>query len=1022
MKQLRIGFLKINTAIAILLILSSCEKSQKATVRESGRVVTMENEHIAFDFDCSSGTYWITDKSSGYKPISDAKVKINDWSSDDDGFNRVWQKRKITDSFGDGMALDLILEKENCPKLLFTFILYNDHGFINASGGIVNTTDNSIQIKELYVVSNARVYSGVDVSEDFAMVDGFSGGEPLEYGKRMYSPLTRSNALKSRNNILFTFTRDADRETMVLGGLTYSDFDKYAYIEQSRRTELEKGADGKNSLLCYLNLPADKSDQSNGGENLLISKGEEPQTWHYREFRCDEMATSVKSPGEIIIEAKNINPDKTYLLGFSWWNGYWHGNHDDNHQSVFAEYSDDGTTKRIPLVVNQMLPRFDGAKKRDVEQVELTVPQEATEAGNFSIIITKGEEPESDKNVYLSEVWLRNGDQKALLPDVLTPVNDCPRPRVSYTAQLFAKDPVGKRVDPGNEYRSSDCFYIDVVNTDPFIALEEYGKRVSSAQGIDLSMYDFPSVCLWYAENSHYGDSKAENTTLGAVNEMQHIKESGFLKYSRAAVRLVPDSYMPDNQQGWWDDKHWQHEVEKHNGSKNGRYVEPYETSEKWGKAVTELGGIPLTYFQTSYRSEDYAKEFPGHMLFNKTYAWKGREGDPKGEVFTSWNKTWTRNGSIVWGFDYTDPEFLDHLTEVYKNLKKGNIKGLMFDYPSSGWAEKGGMEDKYSTTAAAYRNIFKYASDGLGPNAYVHERNMIRGSDISIGPVASMRTENDTDAMDSTTVTRCGMRWYKNRVLINQDTDSKNIVRFQDDRDKVRAVLTMAYVVTGRLLLANSFAQFSPETLWDISRTFPYHTQNKSARPVDAFVSPSPMVYDFEIDEKWHQVTFYNPDMEKGRKIGIDISGQPVDGALNLKKDKAYYVYDFWNDNFIGKLKGSMRLEQELRAGEARMMSVRECLDRPQVISTNRHIMQGYLDIISADWNPDTKTLSGVSKVVGDDPYVLILAANGYEKIDGSCDDADSELTLFTEPKGLIRLTLERPENGEVNWSVTFN
>ncbi len=465
----------------------------------------------------------------------------------------------------------------------------------------------------------------------------------------------------------------------------------------------------------------------------------------------------------------------------------------------------------------------------------------------------------------MSEIWLRDGSAKSLFPDTLTPVKECIKPRVSYTANLFAKDPVGKKVDPGSTYLPDDNFYINFDTEDPFIALEDYGKRVSSAQGIKLSMYDFPTVCLWYAEVSFFGKSNAENSTPGAVNEMKHIKNSGFLNYSRAAVRLVPDSYLPDNQQGWWDDKHWQMEETDRNASHNGRYVEPYETSEKWGNAVTELGGIPLTYFQTGYRSEDYAKQFPGHMLFNKTYAWKGEKADTTGEIFTKWENTWTRNGRVVWGYDYTDPEFLSHLTDVYRNLKKGNIKGLMFDYPESGWAKNGGMEDKYSTAAAAYRNIYRYANEGLGPEAYVDERNMVSGSDVSIGHVASMRTENDTDEMDSVTVTRCGLRWYKNRVLTNMDTDSKSIVRYEDNRDKVRSILTMAYVVTGRFLLANSFSDFSPVTLRDITRTFPYHTQNKSARPVDAFVSPSPMVYDFEVDKTWHQVTFYNPDEKNG-------------------------------------------------------------------------------------------------------------------------------------------------------------
>ncbi len=220
--------------------------------------------------------------------------------------------------------------------------------------------------------------------------------------------------------------------------------------------------------------------------------------------------------------------------------------------------------------------------------------------------------------------------------------------------------------------------------------------------------------------------------------------------------------------------------------------------------------------------------------------------------------------------------------------------------------------------------------------------------------------------------MTRCGLRWYKNRVLVNQDTDSKNIVRLQDNRDQVRAVLTMAYVTTGRLLLANSFSQFSPETFRDLTRTFPYHTAPKSARPVDAFVAEFPAVYDFEVNPQWHQVTFYNPDKEHPKLVGIDISGPQVEGALGLDPDREYYLFDFWNHHFIGKRAGDSRLEQELRPGEARMISVRECLDRPQVLSTDRHLMQGYLDLEGVDWDKERQVLSGVSKVVGDDPYVI--------------------------------------------------
>ena len=43
----------------------------------------------------------------------------------------------------------------------------------------------------------------------------------------------------------------------------------------------------------------------------------------------------------------------------------------------------------------------------------------------------------------------------------------------------------------------------------------------------------------------------------GAVDEMDNAVKSGFTKYTRVAIRLVPDAYGKINQQGWWDDKHW---------------------------------------------------------------------------------------------------------------------------------------------------------------------------------------------------------------------------------------------------------------------------------------------------------------------------------------------------------------------------------------------------------------------------------------------------------------------------------
>jgi hypothetical protein len=287
---------------------------------------------------------------------------------------------------------------------------------------------------------------------------------------------------------------------------------------------------------------------------------------------------------------------------------------------------------------------------------------------------------------------------------------------------------------------------------------------------------------------------------------------------------------------------------------------------------------------------------------------------------------------------------------------------------------------------------------------------------------VASMRTENDTDLMDEVTVTRCGLRWYKNRVLYNQDTDSKNIARLQGSRDQVRSVVTMAYVTTGRFLLANSFSQFSDETFHDLTRTFPYPTENRSARPIDAFVSEYPMVYDFKVDDGWHQVTFYNGDFEKENNIGINLAGEAVDGALGLDPAKSYHVYDFWNDRYVGIYKGSARLEQTNRPGEARMLSVREVTPHPRVLSSDRHIMQGYLDMSDEKWNDGTKILSGTSKVIGGDPYILTITSSGFEPEKVSTSNTDARISLIKSENGLIKIRIESDSNSTVKWQISYN
>ena len=137
---------------------------------------------------------------------------------------------------------------------------------------------------------------------------------------------------------------------------------------------------------------------------------------------------------------------------------------------------------------------------------------------------------------------------------------------------------------------------------------------------------------------------------------------------------------------------------------------------------------------------------------------------------------------------------------------------------------------------------------------------------------------------------------------------------------------------------------------------------------------------------------------------------------------DKNYYLYDFWNDNLIGKFNGKEVLKQKLRTGETRMISIHTEENHPQFISTNRHIMQGLVDMTTLPaWQESGKRLSGKSKVVGGETYQVVIALNGYQPLICKAKNAKTKIEIVKKEPGIALLSLSAEKNEEVEWSVVF-
>lgn len=567
--------------------------------------------------------------------------------------------------------------------------------------------------------------------------------------------------------------------------------------------------------------------------------------------------------------------------------------------------------------------------------------------------------------------------------------------------KMTAEDPIGRLIDPGQTYIAEDTFYIDAITTDPFVALEHYGWAMRLANNADPNVYDFPVLCGWGVGAL----SKLPNVNNSAklVGELELAAKAGLTKYTKVGIRLEPDTYNNkdngDTEQGWWDDEHW---------AKYEHLVPPYETFAKWCDAIVERGGVPYTYFQVGMPSDDYAEAFPGHMLFND---------------ISQLDLKHTHHRPYV-SFDYTDPDFQKHMLATWNRLRKEGMRGIKFDYPETGWRPGGGFEDRYATTNAAYRKAFELAREGLGPDAVLDERNLGESGrpclDVTAGIVDTQRTWSDSIEYVPTMISTDGLRWYKNRVVFNYYPDSKIVHGYTPGIRQ--SMLTMVYLSSGRIDLATSFSLFTPEITHDFSRIYPHYREPKTARPLDAFTGiKDPQVYDLELTPDWHQIALYNTG-EKKAVVSTSISGEPVDNAIGLDAEAQYHAYEFWSDTYLGKLSGTAKLQRELEPNHCAMISLRKAQPNPQVLSTNRHVLQGWVDLSDIKWDATSKTLSGTAKVIEGESFKIVIARNGLKDGKISAQGSTAKLEAHPASEDLAVIVLDRPATGDTQWQVAFD
>jgi alpha-galactosidase len=138
----------------------------------------------------------------------------------------------------------------------------------------------------------------------------------------------------------------------------------------------------------------------------------------------------------------------------------------------------------------------------------------------------------------------------------------------------------------------------------------------------------------------------------------------------------------------------------------------------------------------------------------------------------------------------------------------------------------------------------------------------------------------------------------------------------------------------------------------------------------------------------------------------------------LGLATGREYVAFDFWSRRFLGAFRDTLIFGAVDPGLQVQVVCLREQQSHPQLLSTNRHVSCGGVDLERVSWGGEV--LSGVSRVVDGDDYELYLTEpDGWAA--ESADAPGAEIVLGDLRNRTRRVTMRHARAGRVTWTIRY-
>lgn len=399
---------------------------------------------------------------------------------------------------------------------------------------------------------------------------------------------------------------------------------------------------------------------------------------------------------------------------------------------------------------------------------------------------------------------------------------------------------------------------------------------------------------------------------------------------------------------------------------------------------------------------------------------WIGYTNDPGENEYIKENPDIVLKRSAEWcgqyHFDFSNPKYLNEfLPKALSQVYEWGYEAVKYDtLPKCiEMHEKyhENMTDPSLTTKQVFRNMVKKTREELGRDCYMLSCCRICNSDFlwAIDMFDAGRIGGDIFKWSEFIEEgiKNAARYYPlHNVVLLCDPDNVVLRDEFSTYDEAKSRISFVSLLGMPINFGDELSALSEEKTELIRRSIPpidVHPMNINPSELeDVVVTNLSVCREFE---SYNVFGVFNTSEEKMRYT-LDLDFHNMD-------KKEYVAFDFYAKEKAPVT--DMKLTLDLKAHETKVISVREKLSHPQIISTSRHITQGAYEIESVIWDEAKASLSMTAQLVKNDKYeVYILMPEGYEL-------KESNFDVVRRDKNMLVLGTVSDENRTAEMNVSF-